>query len=199
MAIKKVRIRPEGGNNYADVLHPETSADIVIESENKMFVSNAEKTNWNNKADKDYVDTQLTAKVDKVSGKQLSTEDYTTAEKNKLAGIEEGANKTIINNTLTSTSTTQALSASQGKALKDDLDAHKADTKNPHNVTKSQVGLENVDNVKQMPLSGGEFTGIAKAYPNTSHTVAQMRNIILSPEDANIDLMSEGDIWIKYI
>ena len=34
-------------------------------------------------------------KVDKVSGKGLSTEDYTTAEKNKLAGIEAGANKYI--------------------------------------------------------------------------------------------------------
>lgn len=31
-------------------------------------------------------------KVDKVSGKGLSTEDYTTAEKNKLAGIAAGAN-----------------------------------------------------------------------------------------------------------
>jgi len=30
-------------------------------------------------------------KVDKISGKGLSTEDYTTAEKNKLAGIEAGA------------------------------------------------------------------------------------------------------------
>lgn len=29
MAIKKVRIRPEGENNYADIVHPETSADIV--------------------------------------------------------------------------------------------------------------------------------------------------------------------------
>jgi len=35
----------------------------------------------------------LSAKVDKVTGKGLSTEDYTTAEKQKLAGIEEGANK----------------------------------------------------------------------------------------------------------
>jgi len=35
----------------------------------------------------------LSAKVDKVAGKGLSTEDYTTAEKQKLAGIEEGANK----------------------------------------------------------------------------------------------------------
>ena len=45
------------------------------------------------KADKDYVDAQLATKVDKVPGKQLSTEDFTTAEKTKLANIEEGANK----------------------------------------------------------------------------------------------------------
>lgn len=44
-------------------------------------------------------------KVDKVSGKGLSTEDYTTADKEKLAGIEEGANKTIVDTSLSSTST----------------------------------------------------------------------------------------------
>lgn len=44
-------------------------------------------------------------KVDKVSGKSLSTNDYTTAEKNKLAGIAEGANKTIVDSALSSTST----------------------------------------------------------------------------------------------
>ncbi|MDC4242444.1 hypothetical protein NE398_20135 [Clostridium tertium] len=38
---------------------------------------------------------QLSHKVDKVEGKQLSTEDYTTLEKNKLAGIEERANNYI--------------------------------------------------------------------------------------------------------
>lgn len=35
---------------------------------------------------------ELDAKVDKVAGKGLSTEDYTAAEKSKLAGIEAGAN-----------------------------------------------------------------------------------------------------------
>ena len=40
----------------------------------------------------EYVDNQLSTKVDKVSGKGLSTNDYTTAEKNKLAGIAAGAN-----------------------------------------------------------------------------------------------------------
>lgn len=44
-------------------------------------------------------------KVDKISGKSLSTNDYTTAEKNKLAGIAEGANKTIVDSALSSTST----------------------------------------------------------------------------------------------
>ena len=37
------------------------------------------------------ITNQLSTKVDKVPGKQLSTEDYTTAEKTKLAGIAAGA------------------------------------------------------------------------------------------------------------
>lgn len=114
------------------------------------------------------IKNQLNNKVDKVSGKQLSTNDYTTAEKQKLSGIANNANnyvlptasnnakggiqlgytasgknypllvdsngkayvtvnwtdtKVTINNTLTSTSTTEALSAAQGKVLKDALDA----------------------------------------------------------------------------
>ena len=38
----------------------------------------------------------LSQKVDKESGKQLSTNDYTTTEKNKLAGIESGAQKNTV-------------------------------------------------------------------------------------------------------
>lgn len=37
------------------------------------------------------INTSLGNKVDKIEGKQLSTNDYTTDEKNKLAGIEAGA------------------------------------------------------------------------------------------------------------
>ena len=40
--------------------------------------------------------TDLATKVDKVDGKQLSTEDYTSAEKTKLAGVETGANKYVL-------------------------------------------------------------------------------------------------------
>lgn len=51
------------------------------------------------------VATQIGTKVDKVEGKGLSTNDYTTIEKTKLAGIAEGANKTIVDTALSSTST----------------------------------------------------------------------------------------------
>jgi len=68
-------------------------------------------------------------KVDKVTGKGLSTNDYTTAEKNKLAGIEAGAQV----NTVTS------VAGKTGAVA----------------ISKSDVGLSNVDNVKQMPISGG--------------------------------------------
>ena len=40
--------------------------------------------------------TALKNKVDKVTGKQLSTEDYTSAEKTKLAGVATGATNTPI-------------------------------------------------------------------------------------------------------
>ena len=65
------------------------------------------------------IKNQLNNKVDKVSGKQLSTNDYTTSEKQKLASLSN----TVVVNNLTTTTTTSALSAAQGKVLKDALDA----------------------------------------------------------------------------
>lgn len=53
----------------------------------------------------------------KEDGKGLSTNDYTTDEKNKLAGIEAGANKITVVDNLTSDSAEAALSANQGKVL----------------------------------------------------------------------------------
>lgn len=44
---------------------------------------------------KEQVDTSLSGKVDKISGKGLSTNDFTTAYKTKLEGIAEGANNYV--------------------------------------------------------------------------------------------------------
>ena len=67
----------DGANNYT---HPDTHpASIIEEDASHRFVTDAEKTTWNNK-------------VDKADGMGLSSNDYTTAEKNKLSGIADGAN-----------------------------------------------------------------------------------------------------------
>lgn len=51
----------------------------------------------NNLADKNFVNEGLDTKVDKVPGKQLSSEDFTGYEKSKLSGIEVNAEVNIIN------------------------------------------------------------------------------------------------------
>lgn len=62
---------------------------------------------------------KLSTKVDKVEGMGLSSNDFTAAEKAKLAGIAEGATKIVVEDVLTSASTANALSAKQGKVLAD--------------------------------------------------------------------------------
>lgn len=51
-----------------------------------------------------------------------------------------------IQNNLTSDATDQSLSAAQGKVLNTNLTRHTGNKTNPHGVTKSQIGLGNVEN-----------------------------------------------------
>lgn len=60
----------------------------------------------------------LDEKQDAEAGKGLSTNDYTTEEKSKLAGISAGANKTTVDSALSSTSTNPV----QNKIVKAALD-----------------------------------------------------------------------------
>ena len=68
-----------------------------------------QKVDLSNYYNKTEINNLLNTKVDKVTGKGLSTEDYTTAEKTKLSGIESEANKTIVVQT-TGASTTDVMS-----------------------------------------------------------------------------------------
>ena len=56
-----------------------------------------------------HIVARLGTKVDKVEGKGLSTNDFTTEEKNKLAAIENEATKTIVDSTLSLSSSTAKL------------------------------------------------------------------------------------------
>lgn len=84
-------------NDLSDTPTIPSQLSQLSEDSTHRIVTDAEKTSWSAKLDSsalnDYyteteVDTKLDAKVDKVTGKGLSTEDYTTAEKTKLAGLE---------------------------------------------------------------------------------------------------------------
>lgn len=65
--------------------------------------------------------------------------------------------------------------------------------KNTNQIEENKNGLNT-----KMNKSGGAFTGIAQAYSNTSYTVKQVRNIILSPNPADASLMQNGDLWFQY-
>lgn len=77
----------------------------------------------NAKADTTTVTNQLSGKVDKETGKGLSTNDYTTAEKNKLSGIEAQANKTVVDSALSTTSTNPVQNKVINTALENKADS----------------------------------------------------------------------------
>lgn len=138
--------------------------------------------------------TMFSGKVDTEDGKGLSTNDYTTAEKNKLAGIETGANKTTVENVLTSTSTTNALSANQGKVLDDKIKALSDNMGDMGygDMMKATYDADNdgvVDNSKQ--LDGQAASYYAKADGTnikTAFTSASSRVNIATGEALNVIL-----------
>lgn len=78
----------ETGNIYTEYLYVNESWEKLGEYKSEVDLSGYVKT-----AD---MNTALAKKVDVVSGKQLSTNDYTTAEKQKLAAIAAGANNYVL-------------------------------------------------------------------------------------------------------
>lgn len=100
--------------------------------------------------------------VKKETGKGLSSNDYTTEEKMKLYNIAEGANKITVVDTLTSTSTTDALSAKQGKVLDEKITAINTNMENlgGGDMLKSVYdtdGNGKVDNADNAEKFGGEL------------------------------------------
>ena len=96
---------------------------------NKVTAWSATTTDTNYPSEK-LVKDSLDGKVDKISGKGLSTEDYTSAEKTKLSGIETGANKTTVDSSLSSSSTNPV----QNKVINTALSG-KANTSHNHTVS----------------------------------------------------------------
>ena len=86
----------EAHNLLIDELEAVTSAESLGAKD-----VNGEKTTV--QAELDSVRTSVNERVEKVEGKQLSTEDYTTEEKTKLANIAEDANNYVLPEASTTT------------------------------------------------------------------------------------------------
>lgn len=94
------------------------------------------------------ITTLLSKKVDKVTGKSLVSD----SEIEKLLGLP---NNTELNNLITT-------AKAAGDNAQSDLNAHKQNKSNPHEVTKAQVGLGNVTNDAQVKRSEmGVANGVA--------------------------------------
>lgn len=108
----------------------------------KGLLSTADKVQLN------ALQANLDSKVDKVTGKSLLAD----SEIEKLAGLP---NSTELTNSI-------ATAKAAGDNAQSDLNAHKQNTSNPHEVTKTQVGLGNVTNDAQVKRSEmGVANGVA--------------------------------------
>ena len=105
--------------------------------------------------------------VAKETGKGLSTNDYTTTEKNKLAGIADGANKTIVDSALNTSSTNPV----QNKIITKEITTLKKSVSDGKTLVATAItdkGVETAadatfavmaDNISQIETGGGELHG----------------------------------------
>lgn len=124
---------------------------------------------------------QLELKVDKVTGKGLSTNDYTTSEKTKLAGIETGAQV----NTVTGVKGSGETAYRTGNV----------------NITKANIGLGNVDNTAdadkpistavQTALNGKVSTVTGKGLSTNDFTTALKNKLAGIEAGAQVNVQSD--------
>ena len=123
------------------------------------------------------VDGFLNNKVNKEAGKGLSANDYTTAEKDKLAGVEAQANKTVVDAELSNFS----INPVQNKVIKAELDSiigGKADKNSVYTQTETDNLLDlRVMKENGMGLSTNDFTTELKDKLTTVEDAAQVNKI----------------------
>lgn len=113
------------------------------------------------KADITYVDTKTDTKVDKVAGKQLSTNDYTTADQTKLASIAANAEVNIQSDWNITDSASDAYIKNKPTIPTVPVTSVNAKTGNVV-LAKADIGLSDVDNTSDAskPISAATQTAL---------------------------------------
>ena len=192
MKIKKIKLQDE-------YIYPATIAAAVKDA-NFLKESGSPMTQGE-------INTSLSEnKVDKIEGKGLSTNDYTTAEKNKLAGIAEGANKYIHPSYTSATSGLYKVTVDSTGHVSEVTDATKSDITNLgipaqdttySNATTSTAGLMSKDdkskldgiasNANNYSLPTASSTTLGGVKVGTNLTIS---NGVLSSKDTTYSVVS---------
>lgn len=129
----------------------------------------------------DHVHPSDTSKVDKVAGKGLSTEDYTSAEKTKLSGIAEGAQVNVVTNaSSTGSGAAQTMTVSKGstnyttytKAALDSSLGAKADASSVYTKTEIDQKLTGAMNYKGTKATTSALPSSGNATGDVWHITA---------------------------
>ena len=129
----------------------------------------------------DHVHPSDTSKVDKVAGKGLSTEDYTSAEKTKLSGIAEGAQVNVVTNaSSTGSGAAQTMTVSKGstnyttytKAALDSSLGAKADASSVYTKTEIDQKLTGAMDYKGTKATVGDLPSSGNTTGDVWHVTA---------------------------
>ena len=163
----------------------------VILDKQDVGLGNVDNTSDSAKPISTDTQTALNTKVDKVAGKGLSTEDYTTTEKNKLSGIATGATAnssdatllaranhtgTQSADTITDGTTNKAFTATEKTKLSgvatgataNDTDANLKNRAN-HTGTQTASTISDFNTAADARVSSGISTHVAASDPHTQY------------------------------
>lgn len=160
--VDKVEGKGLSTNDYAD------TDKAIVDGVTSALDGKVDKVQGKGLSTNDFTDAEKTIvdgtpsaldnKVDKVNGKGLSENDFTDTLKDKLDGIEAEANKTVVDNSVTSTSTNPVESKAIYNLLNDLLPEATA-TGNPISITNASGLNAKSLKVELEPIqdtSGGE-------------------------------------------
>lgn len=167
----------------------------VVLTKTDVGLANVDNTSDKAKPVSDATQSALDLKVDKVDGKGLSTEDFTSALKTKLDGVAAGAEVNVQSDwNVTDTSSDAFIKNKPTSMPASDVSAWaKAATKPSY--TKSEVGLGNVDNTSDAnkPVSTAQQTALdgkvdkvsGKGLSTNDYTTAEKNKLAGIANNAN--------------
>lgn len=178
------------GSEQVDLSNYYTKSETYNKTEVDTAIASIDLSSYYTKTE---TDTALSGKVDKVTGKGLSTEDYTTAEQTKLAGIEAEANKTVVDSALSSTSTNPV----QNKVIKSHFDYVQYTTHKTQQIVDDEYKATKYPSVKAIldysEALTNKVTSMSSSSTDTQYPSAKATYDTIKDVDDKIGTLSSLD------